>query len=61
MQLNEACTKPSFSKPLNGSAVKHTQNQQLANDKEMKPVDDAAASNKKLPTMNEIAKLQQQN
>lgn len=61
MQLSEACTKPSFSKPLNGSAMKHASNQQVVNDKEVKPVEDATVSNKKLPTMNEIAKLQQQN
>jgi hypothetical protein len=57
MQLSEACTKPSFSKPLNGSAMKHSSNQIAANDKEMKTVEDPVVSNKKLPTMNEIAKL----
>ena len=58
MQLTDVATKPTFSKPMNGS-LPEQKPPQLPSIKET-TIGKIIDENKKLPTMNQIAKLQQQ-
>ena len=58
MQLNDVASKPTFSKPMNGSLQQPAEQKppQLPSIKETK-IGKIIDENKKLPTMNQIAKL----